>query len=78
MPRGVGAGGAFAPTAHSPAMTNDRETDINSSDRPVQAGVDDEIMFSEGVGGMPDLDDDERATVGDVDGDNVTDGEDLL
>jgi hypothetical protein len=28
-------------------------------------------QMTEGVGGLPDLDDDERATVGDVDGDNV-------
>jgi hypothetical protein len=33
--------------------------------------------LSEGVGGVPDIDDDERATVGDVDGDNIEDGEEL-
>ena len=63
-------------------MTNERrESDLNSSDRPTQAGVGDgaadELMFSEGIGGVPDLDEDERATVGDVDGDNVADGEEL-
>ena len=31
--------------------------------------------MTEGVGGVTELDEDERATVGDVDGDNVRDGE---
>jgi hypothetical protein len=62
-------------------MTEERpDTEINSASRPVEAGVPDtdELMFSEGVGGLPDLEDEQRATVGDVDGDNVEDDEDLL
>lgn len=31
----------------------------------------DDSELSEGIGGVPDLDPDERATVSDVDGDNV-------
>ena len=37
----------------------------------------DSSEMTEGVGGMADLEEDERATVGDVDGDNVRDGEAL-
>lgn len=63
-------------------MTNERrESDLNSPDRPALPGVGDgaaeEAIFSEGVGGVPDLDEEQRATVGDVDGDNVADGEEL-
>lgn len=35
----------------------------------------DSTEMSDGVGGNAGLEDDERATVGDVDGDNVRDGE---
>jgi hypothetical protein len=34
-------------------------------------GAADASVMTEGVGGMPDLDPEERATVSDVDGDNV-------
>lgn len=37
----------------------------------------DSSEMTEGVGGMADLEEDERATVGDVDGDNVRDDEAL-
>jgi hypothetical protein len=33
--------------------------------------------MTEGVGGITDLDEDERATVGDVDGDNVRDDKEI-
>ena len=37
----------------------------------------DSSEMTEGVGGVAGLEEDERATVGDVDGDNVRDGEAL-
>ena len=40
-------------------------------------GAAEDAIFSEGIGGVPDLDEEQRATVGDVDGDNVADGEEL-
>jgi hypothetical protein len=43
---------------------------LTGTDRPAT----DATLMTEGVGGMPDLDEDERATVSDVDGDNVEEG----
>jgi hypothetical protein len=43
---------------------------LTGNDRPAT----DATLMTEGVGGMPDLEDDERATVSDVDGDNVEEG----
>lgn len=70
------------PQVHSGTMTNERrESDLNSPDRPAQPaigeGAAEEATFSEGIGGVPDVDEEQRATVGDVDGDNVADGEEL-
>jgi hypothetical protein len=48
-------------------------TDEQPEDRPAT----DSSEMTEGVGGVADIPDDERATVGDVDGDNVRDGEQL-
>ena len=48
-------------------------TDEELEERPAT----DSSEMTEGVGGVPDIDDEERATVGDVDGDNVRDGEEL-
>lgn len=52
-------------------MTDERAGD--SSDELPTASSE----MTEGVGGMAGLEEDERATVGDVDGDNVRDGEAL-
>ncbi len=48
--------------------------DDNSSDDAIGGSygtASDASLMTEGVGGLPDVDDDERATVSDVDGDNV-------
>jgi len=43
------------------------------ADDPIELGGSppDATEMSEGIGGVPDIDSDERATVSDVDGDNV-------
>ena len=51
-------------------------TDEQAHDSNDQLPSDSSDM-TEGVGGMAGLEEDERATVGDVDGDNVRDGEAL-
>ena len=58
-------------------MTDPRNDDLYSStDRPaLPAEMDDEPIMSEGIGGVPDIPDDDRATVGDADDDNVDTGE---
>lgn len=48
-----------------------------TDERPDIELLRDETAFSEGVGGLPELDEDERATIGDVDGDNVEADEEL-
>ena len=52
-------------------MTDERARD-SSDELPG-----DSTEMTEGVGGMAGLEEDERATVGDVDGDNVREGEAL-
>jgi hypothetical protein len=49
------------------------EDGMDEGDRPAT----DSSEMTEGVGGTPDIDEDERATVGDVDGDNIQDGEEI-
>ena len=58
-------------------MTDPRDDDLySSSDRPaLPAEMDDEPIMSEGIGGVPDLPEEDHATVGDADDENVDTGE---
>ena len=57
-------------------MTDD-QTRIGYDERTEKEdAANDASVMTEGVGGLPDVDDDNRATVGDVDGDNVKDDDD--
>lgn len=47
-------------------MSDNREQSPNDEELPADA-----TEMTEGIGGMPDLEPTERATVSDVDGDNV-------
>jgi hypothetical protein len=54
-------------------MDEQRVRQPDDGDHEITDGEDtaDASVMTEGVGGMPDLDPEERATVSDVDGDNV-------
>lgn len=54
-------------------MDEERTKQPGGPDHEITDGVDtpDASVMTEGVGGMPDLEPEERATVSDVDGDNV-------
>lgn len=53
-----------------PRSDEDRDRQLTD-----EGGTADASVMTEGVGGMPDLQPEERATVSDVDGDNVDKGD---